>query len=89
MRAGRWGTCDTTAFAPIPLSGLSRIDARGGPPEVLTALASEDGDADRSHGWPDLLPGESGVVYARFRSDGTIDIAAKPLETGERRGRTS
>jgi eukaryotic-like serine/threonine-protein kinase len=63
-RGGTWGDDDTIVFAPTILSGLSRVPAAGGTPEVLT---ERDEKTERSHRWPQFLPGKN-VVLSRFRS---------------------
>ncbi|MCG6927177.1 MAG: protein kinase, partial [Acidobacteria bacterium] len=82
-RGASWGPGDMIVFAPIPLSGLSRIGAEGGKPEPLTTLESESGGTVVSHRWPDLLPGGRAVVYVQFTGD-TQEVVAQDLSTGER-----
>jgi hypothetical protein len=61
-RAATWGEDDQIVFATIgPSSGLLRVPAGGGEPEVLTMPDQEKGEANHFH--PSLLPGGRGVLY--------------------------
>jgi Tol biopolymer transport system component len=51
-RGGSWNQDGVIVFAPETTSGLMRIPATGGTPEVLTHLAPGQG----SHRWPQFLP---------------------------------
>ena len=54
-RGAVWLSDDTIVFAPDFTSGLRRVAARGGQPEVLTN--PDTGKAERTHRWPSVLPG--------------------------------
>ena len=57
-----WSTDDTIVFATNdPTSGLLRVAAAGGEPEVLTTPNREQGELD--HLWPEVLPGGQAVLF--------------------------
>src|SRR5260370_38272030 len=78
-RGGTWAGDDSIIFAPSSTSGLMRVSAAGGTPLPFTRLDSTKGE--RSHRWPQVLPGSKAVVYA---SGSTIDsaIIVATLKTG-------
>ncbi|MDX1383240.1 MAG: hypothetical protein R3190_06310, partial [Thermoanaerobaculia bacterium] len=82
-RGASWGDDDRIVFAANPTTGLSRIPATGGEPEVLTTLDEEAGDV--SHRWPFVLPGSRAALFTVFSSDGVPRIEALDLESGERK----
>ena len=68
--------------------GLSRIDADGGEPEVVTTLDEAGGEL--SHRWPQVVPGGKGVLFTVMRGTGVNTrandrIAVHSFETGETR----
>ncbi len=68
-RGACWGDDGTIVFAPTVNSGLFRIPAAGGEPRPLTALAA--GDRERTHRWPEILPGGKFVLF-------TVGTEGKP-----------
>jgi WD40-like Beta Propeller Repeat len=61
-RGAAWTTDDTIIFATgTPASGLQRVSAAGGTPEMLTRADRARGEAD--HVWPELLPGGDSVLF--------------------------
>ena len=79
------GPDDTIIFARFaPGTGLFRVSAAGGEPEVLTA----PGGVER-HYWPELLPGGRAVLFTIGTSSNvtaeTSQIAVFDLDTGEQR----
>jgi eukaryotic-like serine/threonine-protein kinase len=86
-RGGSWGADDTIIFAPAPTSGLMRVPASGGTPQVLTSL--DAGKRERTHRWPEVLPGGKALVFTIGSAD-AIDyyldakIAVQSFETGKR-----
>jgi len=56
-----WGTDETIVFASYG-SGLSRVPANGGDPEVLTTLDYEAGETQ--HRWPQILPDGRSVLVS-------------------------
>ncbi len=84
-RGGSWGDDGTIVFAPSLSSGLSRIPAGGGTPEVLTTPNPSEGEV--SHRWPQVLPGSEAVVFTVGTSGNWANahIVVQSLRTGERR----
>ncbi len=87
-RSGTWVDQQTIVFAPHFGSPLMRLPAEGGRAEAVTTLDVEK--RERSHRWPDVIPGGEWVLF----TIGTIDspggydastIEAVSLKTGERR----
>ncbi len=78
-RGGTWAGDDSIIFAPTSTSGLMRVSAAGGAPLPFTRLDSTKGE--RSHRWPQVLPGSKAVLYA---SGSTFDseIVVATLKTG-------
>jgi serine/threonine protein kinase/Tol biopolymer transport system component len=61
-RGASWGPDDAIIFATVDTqSGLLRVPAAGGDPEVLTTPDSAQGEVD--HFWPELLPGGQAVLF--------------------------
>jgi eukaryotic-like serine/threonine-protein kinase len=86
-RGGSWGPDDTVIFAPGPTSGLMRVPVSGGTPQALTS--PDPGKRERTHRWPEILPGGKAVVFTIGSVD-TADyyldakIAVQSLETSKR-----
>ena len=85
LRGASWGMDGTIVFGSAETStGLWRVAAVGGEPEVLTTPDPEQGEID--HFWPELLPDGESVVFtvlASPNSESTIEVLS--LETGERK----
>jgi len=77
-RGGSWGPNDNIVFAPNNATGLYRVSANGGTPELFTIL---DPETEEGHRWPDLLPGGRAVLF----SVKDQQVVVHSLETGERR----
>jgi eukaryotic-like serine/threonine-protein kinase len=79
-----WGTDDTIAFAPSNSSGLMRVSAAGGKPQVLTTLDHTQGEL--SHRYPHFLPGGKALLFTVSAGNGWDEkhVAALKLDTGER-----
>ena len=60
-RGAVWDGSDTIVFAPTTDGPLYRVDAMGGRPEPITSL--DQNPRERSHRWPELLPGGRTVLY--------------------------
>ena len=77
-----WGSDDNIVFTPDTGSALFRVPASGGKPTPLTERKDE-----RSHRWPELLPGNKAVLYtiAKGGSWDDAQIIGLRLDTGERR----
>ena len=66
-------------------TGLHRVSAAGGTPEVLTRPDRAQGEAD--HLWPELLPGGRAVLFTITALTGGLDaaqVAVLDLQTGAR-----
>jgi serine/threonine-protein kinase len=82
-RGSTWGPDDTIITANTdPTSGLLRITAGGGQPEVLTKPDREKGE--REHFWPEFLPGARAVLFTILSNEGlnAAQIAVLDLESG-------
>ena len=83
---GSWDTNDTIIASPRSITGLVRVSAAGGEPQVITQP-----DPDRqedAHRWPQILPDGKAVLFTagsagKFFDETTIDVQS--FETGERR----
>jgi len=87
-RSGTWVDNQTIVFAPTFGTALMRLPASGGAPQPFTTLAVER--RERSHRWPEVLPGGEWVLFTVgiIDSPGGYDacnIEAASLKTGERR----
>jgi serine/threonine-protein kinase len=80
-RGAAWGPDDMITFALITHPGLYRISADGGTPEELTAPDSDAGE--RSHGWPQLLPDDRGVLFTVNNNEQVSHAAVLSLQTRE------
>jgi serine/threonine protein kinase len=86
-RGGTWGPDDTIVFAPGATSGLMRVSASGGTPHALTS--PDPGKRERTHRWPEILPGGNAVVFTIGSVDSAdyylaAKIAVQSLATGKR-----
>ena len=83
-RGATWAPDDTIIFATgNPATGLQRVSAEGGTPEVLTRPdhAQDEGD----HIWPEILPGGHAVLFTITSQTGGLDraqVAVRDLRTG-------
>jgi serine/threonine protein kinase/Tol biopolymer transport system component len=80
-RGGAWGPGDTIVFATADRqTGLMRVPARGGEPEVLTTPDRSRSEID--HWYPELLPSGRAVVFTIVRENPErFDVAVVDLET--------
>ncbi len=81
-----WAPDGTIYFVPGWVSGLYRVSAEGGRPELVTNTAPEKGE--RGFLWPQVLPGGEAVLLTVYTGGGIFDdarILAYSLKTGERR----
>jgi len=86
-RGAAWGDDGTIVFSPTVNSPLFRIPAAGGEPRPLTAL--DAAGRERTHRWPEILPGGKTVLFTVGTEDkpGDYDearIDAVSLATGKR-----
>jgi serine/threonine-protein kinase len=85
-RGASWGANDTIVFATSdPSTGLLRVAAAGGEPEVLTTPDRAAGELD--HFWPEALPGGANVLFTIQPTGGVeqVQVAVLDLRTGARR----
>jgi len=83
LRGATWAPDDTIIFATDSATGLLRMSAGGGTPEVLTRPDRAQGEAD--HVWPEILPGSRAVVFTIMAQSGGLDaaqVAVRDLRTG-------
>jgi serine/threonine-protein kinase len=83
-RGATWAPDDTIIFATNnPATGLLRVSAEGGTPEVLTRPDHAHGEGD--HVWPELLPDGRTVLFTITSQSGgleTAQLAVRDLRTG-------
>ena len=83
-RGATWAPDDTIIFATNNLTtGLKRVSAAGGMPEVLTRPDPAQDEAD--HLWPEILPGGRAVLFTITSQAGGLDaaqVAVRDLRTG-------
>ena len=73
-RGATWAPDDTIIFATnSSATGLQRVSAAGGTPDVLTRLDHARGEAD--HLWPEILPGGRAVLFTITALTGGLDAA--------------
>ncbi|HVL69472.1 MAG TPA: protein kinase [Vicinamibacterales bacterium] len=82
-----WSAEGRIVFAPQPIGGLYSVPASGGARTVVTTPVR---DVERTHRWPEVLPGGQAVLYTMglFDSPDNYDnakIEVVRLDTGETR----
>jgi Tol biopolymer transport system component len=84
LRGASWGVDGTIIFAASDrTTGLWRVPAAGGEPELLTTPNEADGERD--HFWPEILPGGNAVLFTVVgASEEESQIVVVTLATGER-----
>ena len=81
---GTWAEDGAIVFARDRLAtGLARVSAEGGDPEVLTKLDEAAGEV--SHRWPQVLPGGKAVLYTASTRAGTPRLVAQRLPGGSKK----
>ena len=87
FRGASWGDDDRIVFTPSNNVGLARVSAGGDDFEWLTTPVRERGE--KSHRFPEVLPGADAVLFTLGASDierfDDAAIAVLSLETGEYR----
>ena len=82
--APAWGPDDTIIYTPTYSSGLHRVSANGGDPEVLTSPDTAAGEL--GHWYPHLLPDGDTVLFTVYASPlEKSHTDSLSLTTGERR----
>jgi eukaryotic-like serine/threonine-protein kinase len=80
-----WGSDNTIVFSSSAASGLLRVSAAGGKPDILTNADRTKGEC--SHRWPEFLPGGKALLFTVMTGPGwdEYQIEALRLDTGEKR----
>lgn len=79
-----WAADDTITFGGVAGGGLARIRARGGEPgEPVVITAPEPASRELRYGWPDVLPGQRGIIYTAITLAGS-HVVALDHRTGAR-----
>jgi len=79
-----WSPDDTIIFATAdPSTGLLRVTAAGGEPEILTKPDRAQAEVD--HAWPQVLPGGQAVLFTALAAGNQMHVAILDLRTGEQR----
>lgn len=80
-RGGAWSADGVIVFAPANASGLMRVAASGGTPQVVTTVDAEHGQT--SHRYPVFLADGRHFLYAALPAhDAQFDIWAASLDGG-------
>src|SRR5262249_4279547 len=81
-RGAVWSLDDKIIFTPDTASALLEVPAAGGTPQPLTERKDE-----RSHRWPEVLPGNKTILYTIAKGGSWDDgqIIAERRDTGDRR----
>jgi serine/threonine-protein kinase len=83
-RGAAWGADNTILFTSAPGTGLWRVSALGGTPEIATTLNAATND--RTHRLPDISPdGRAALFTSRTRDHASFDattVAVLSTETG-------
>ena len=84
--AGAWGDDGMILFSDRPSTGLSRVSAEGGTPEIVTT--PDHGRREKSHRTPSVLPGGKAAIMTVASADSSsfddARIELLTLATGER-----
>jgi len=86
LRGASWGTDGTILFSPLGSEPLFRVSDKGGEPKAATTLDRKKGE--KTHRWPQILPGGKAAIFTIADLTGNYDsarIGVLMLETGERR----
>jgi Tol biopolymer transport system component len=83
---GSWGDDGNIVVPRSPIDGLGLVPSGGGELKPLTKLDQEKGE--RTHRWPQVLPGSRAVLFTAHTSIGRYDeanIEVLSLQTGQRK----
>jgi serine/threonine protein kinase/Tol biopolymer transport system component len=81
---GSWGTNDQIVYTKSYNSGLWKVSASGGTPEILTSPDRSKGEL--SHWWPQILPDGDHVIFTAFSTPiERSSIAVRSLKTGKQK----
>ena len=79
-----WTADDTITFGGVAGGGLARISASGGEPgEPVVIAAPEPASRELRYGWPDVLPGQRGLIYTAITLAGS-HVVVLDYRTGTR-----
>ena len=84
MRGASWGDDGSIVLALSPNTTLSRVPSSGGTPAPLTKL----NPPERTHRWPQVLPGSQAVLFTAHSGSSNYDsaaIEAVSLKAGQRK----
>ncbi|HUQ92469.1 MAG TPA: protein kinase [Bryobacteraceae bacterium] len=84
MRGASWGDDGNIVLALNTTGGLSRVSSDGSKPRELTKLD----EGERTHRWPQVLPGSEAVLFTAHSVPNTYDTAnidVVSLKTGHRK----
>ncbi len=82
MLGGCWGPDGVIYFSPATSTGLWKISANGGVPEVVTTPDREKGEL--GHWWPEVLPGGKAVLFTIWKTAlNDARVAVLSLKTGQ------
>jgi serine/threonine-protein kinase len=84
VRGASWGDDGTVVLSLGSNAPLSWVSAHGGTPAPLTKLK----EGERTHRWPQVLPGSKAVLFTAHNSTGVYNdatIEAVSLDTRERK----
>ena len=86
QEGGDWGPDDTIVFSASsgPVTGLYRVSAAGGNPEVL-AMPDPESEEGVEYQRPEILPGGNAVLFTIWRRGEDYQTAVMSLETGEQK----
>jgi serine/threonine-protein kinase len=79
-----WGTNDTIV-AGVFLGSLLAVPAGGGTAIELTRADTTAGKGRVTHRWPEVLPGNRGVIFTTVDGEGTFHLAVLDRRTGRER----
>jgi serine/threonine-protein kinase len=83
-RGATWASDDSILFATSdPSTGIMRVRAGGGEPEILTKPDAASGELD--HYFPAPLPGDRGVLFTIAGRGLSRQVAVLDLKTGHRK----
>ena len=84
VRGATWGEDGTIVFTATANSRLVRVSSGGGEPAPFTRL----GPGERTHRWPQILPGGNHILFTAHTSNGDYDnaeIDVLDVRSGERK----
>jgi Tol biopolymer transport system component len=80
-RPGAWNDEDVILFSPDTISGIHRVPASGGDPQLATVL--DKGRGETTHRWASFLPDGRHFLYLAGVHDLREDAAANALYVGD------